>query len=701
MSISRYIAAVLVVTLASAAAPPAARVAPYTQTFYGTVRSDPYHWMEAGGPNLLAYLRRQTAYTHDVLRNISGRRKIRKAVTDAFGSSGAAASTSGVIRVGSHVFFLQDLPNDDAPSLLSRADGRSVASVIVNAKTLAKGEIIAWFVPSPNGSKIAYGATRSSEYVVVHVCNANGANDVAQAIEPSVIPYVAWHGESAFYYPSVRASTTNRTETSYLHELGDARGHDVPIAGYGVRGPMGSQSSRDLYSTYAVLDGNAVVATIQHDVTPHQAVFVAPFVGATRANGPWRRLFTYEDGVVAVAAAGNSLYALTDRGSARRSILIRNLSTGASVRTIAPDRGYREAIFANRSGLFVAERVGSLTRVEHYDANGSALGPLAIPPVNAIGAFDGVPEGNVFALQSASFADPNRWFEIDGARETVRPMRENLPLPPLYDGIRSTDRVATSRDGTKIPYNVIYRDGTPRDGKRPTVVIGYGAYGYDIEPPVPPEIAALLRLGVVIVLAHVRGGGEFGETWHLAGKGRNKQHTIDDFIACARDVIDSGWTSTAKLAGYGASAGGITIGGAITQHPELFAVAISEVGFNDMVDLENMPNGPGNVPEFGSVKSREGFRNLLAMSAYDHVVPAAYPATLLTTGLNDQRDAPWQVAKMAARLQASTTSGKPVLLRADDQGHGVIRDPSTQIESYTDEFTFLLWQLGEPGFRVK
>jgi prolyl oligopeptidase len=165
-------------------------------------------------------------------------------------------------------------------------------------------------------------------------------------------------------------------------------------------------------------------------------------------------------------------------------------------------------------------------------------------------------------------------------------------------------------------------------------------------------------------------------------------------------VIDDGWATHAKLAGIAGSAGGIAIGGAITQHPELFAVAISQVGFNDMVDYEKMPNGPGNVPEFGSVKTAAGFHDLLAMSAYDHVKPAAYPAVILTTGRNYKRDAPWQVAKMAARLQASTTSGKPILLRADAQGHGVIRDVSAQDQENADVYTFMLSQMGEPGFVV-
>jgi len=197
---------------------------------------------------------------------------------------------------------------------------------------------------------------------------------------------------------------------------------------------------------------------------------------------------------------------------------------------------------------------------------------------------------------------------------------------------------------------------------------------------------------------HARGGGEFGEPWHLAGKGPTKQNTIDDFVAGAQAAITDGWTSHAKLAGIGVSAGGITIGGAVTQHPGLFSVAISQVGFSDMVDLENMPNGPGNVPEFGSVTTVDGFHDLLAMSAYDHVTTAPYPAMIFTTGLSDRRTAPWQVAKMAARLQASTTSGRPILLRSDSQGHGMIRVASAQEEEYADVFTFMLWQLGEPGF---
>jgi prolyl oligopeptidase len=678
-------------------APPAAPVVPYTQTFYGTSRSDPYHWMEAGGPELATFIEAQSAYTQALLSTNPGRPSVVHALRDAYDQSAKASTTSGVIRVGSNLFYLQSLPGSTDPSLQVVSDGHA-PRVLIDAKTLPKDHVISWFEPSPGGSKIAYGVTASSENVDIHVCDADGSHDRVQAIDPSVIPDVTWYDERAFYYSSIIESAANRTEASFLHTIDAPHGTDTPIAGFAVRGPMGSPS-RDLFTTYAVLGHDAVVAMPQHDVTPHKPVFVAPYAKAMRAAGPWRQLFAERDLVVQVAFAGRYAFALSDLGDPHRTIIVRDRYTGANIRTIPPANGaFRTDIFGNRTGIYVAERIGAAVRVVHLDRFGNFLGTVALPRANTVFPLAGRADSESVTMAVGSWRDPGHWYEIAGPHARVRDLSVNSAVPPLYARIRYRDGLAISTDGTKIPYTVVYAAGTPKDRSRPTLVVGYGAYGFDIEPPMPAYVAALLELGVVVELAHVRGGGELGEPWHLAGKGSTKQHTIDDFVACARAVVNDGWTSPAKLAGLGGSAGGITIGGAITQHPELFAVAVSEVGFNDMVDYENMPNGPGNVPEFGSVKSADGFRNLLAMSAYDHVVPAAYPATILTTGLADQRNAPWQVAKMAARLQAATTSGKPVLLRADTQGHGIVLDASAQLEEYADVWTFMLWQLGQPAF---
>ncbi len=687
------------VAIAAPTAPPPAPIIPYSQTFYGTPRSDPYHWMESGGPDLTSYIDGQSAYTKALLATNPGRPTVVRALKDAYEQSATASTTSNVIRAGSKLYYLQSLPGSSNPSLQALTGGK-IARVVVDAKTLPKGTVISWFEPSPGGTKIAYGVTASSEDVEIHVCDADGSHDRAEAIDPSVIPDVTWHDERRFYYSNVVESATNRTEASFLHTLGAPRGTDVPISGYRIAGPMGSKTTRGIFTTYKVLGRDAVAAMPQIDGTPHEPVFVAPFAKAIRASGPWHRLFTENDRVVQIAFAGRNAFALCDLGDARRTIVVRDRSTGALVRTIAPgDGGLRTDIFGNRSGVYVAERIGATMRLLHYDRSGNVLGVVPLPAANTIFPLAGRSDTDTFAIETGSWADPGHWYEIAGARAAVRDLAVNSAVPPLYARVRYEDRFATSADGTNVPYTVVYAAGTPKDGRRPTLVVGYGAYGLDVEPPMPAYIAALLELGVVVEVAHVRGGGELGEPWHLGGKGATKQHTIDDYLACVRAVESDGWTTPEKLAGEGGSAGGITIGGAITQHPELFGVAVSEVGFNDMVDYEHMPNGPGNVPEFGTVKTPDGFRNLLAMSAYDHVVPAPYPATILTTGLADKRDSPWQVAKMAARLQAATTSGKPVLLRADTQGHGLILDASAQVQEYADVWTFMLWQLGEPAFK--
>ncbi len=681
----RAISAFAAIAVSIPSPPPPAKVVPFSQTFFGTVRSDPYHWMESGGADLADYLDRQSLYTRSVLAANPGRTRVLRAIRKVDAMAASATTTSGVVRIGSRVLYLQTLPGGNDPSLLARADGTTRTSIIINAASLPKGRVIGWFEPSRRGARIAYGLSASSEAVVIHVCDSDGAHDIVQAIDAAVISDVTWRDEHAFYYSTVREGAKNRTETSYLHVVGSKHGTDTPIAGFGADGPMGSATVRSLFVTFSVLGRDAVLAIPQREPVPHVSAFVAPFRRATHANGAWRRIFSEADQVVKVALGGRYLYGLSDKGDARRTIDVRDRFSGARVRTILPEgSGFRNDIVANRTGLYVAKRVGADMRLDHFDLEGRPLGAVALPHANVILPMQCEPTTDRLEIETASFNDPGRWYEIAGRRAIVADAHISPPVPAPYADIRYEDSLATSADGTKIPYTVIYKAGTRKDGRRPTLVVAYGAYGYDIEPPVPPFVAVTLELGIVIVLVHARGGGEFGEPWHLAGKGRTKQHTIDDFVAGARAAINDGWTSNAKLAGNGGSAGGIAIGGAITQHPELFAAAISEVGFNDMVDLENMPNGPGNVPEFGSVKTRDGFRDLLAMSAYDHIAPARYPATILTTGLADRRTAPWQVAKMAARLAASTTSGKPILLRTDLQGHGLIRDVSAQDEESAD-----------------
>ena len=355
-------------------------------------------------------------------------------------------------------------------------------------------------------------------------------------------------------------------------------------------------------------------------------------------------------------------------------------------------------------GLYVRSRqggFGKLTRVA-FAADGT-LGDVtnvALPFQGSIGAIATDPRepGVVFGL--TGWTHSQLYYTADAAGSVT-----DTHLKPLADidtsPYMSSEVLARSADGTMVPLSLIYRKGLPLDGSHPAYLEGYGAYGIVLNPSFSGTRIAWLERGGVFAVCHPRGGGWYGEAWHRAGMIATKPHTWQDFIACGQWLVDHKYTSPAHLAGEGTSAGGITIGRAITSQPHLFAAALDVVGVSNALRAEFTPNGPPNIPEFGTVTNETGFRALYAMDAYEHVVPAtAYPAVMLVTGFNDPRVASWQLAKFAARLARATTSGRPILLRVDyDAGHGFMAASREQSEQLlTDEYAFLLWQCGDPAF---
>jgi len=328
------------------------------------------------------------------------------------------------------------------------------------------------------------------------------------------------------------------------------------------------------------------------------------------------------------------------------------------------------------------------------------LEPVKLPFDGAVQSLFTNPSERGAWLELTSWTKSPLWYLLNQKGE---PEDTHIVPPSTVDfsQIVSEEVKAKSADGTMVPLSIIHQRGMAIDGSHPTWLTGYGAYGITEDPAFHPTWLAFLERGGVFAVAHVRGGGEYGEDWHNGGRKLTKQHTIDDFLGCAQYLIENKYTSAAKLAGEGTSAGGVTIGGAITQRPELFAAALIRVGDSDSLRSELMASGPANIPEFGTVKEPGGFKALYAMDAYQHVkANTPYPAILLTTGVNDPRVAPWQAAKMAARLQASTTSGRPVLLRVDyDAGHGMGSTKSQRDEELADEIAFLFWQFGVPQFQ--
>ena len=321
--------------------------------------------------------------------------------------------------------------------------------------------------------------------------------------------------------------------------------------------------------------------------------------------------------------------------------------------------------------------------IASYD--GQSKGPLVVVKP----APDGAGDGSGWLL-------PYTTFRHDPASGRTEPA--GLAPPSTLDlGAYEAQRLTvTARDGTRVPLSVVARKGLPRDGRNPTLVQAYGSYQISINPFFSPRTLAFLERGGVFAVAHVRGGGEYGRRWWKAGQKLNKPNTWRDLIDCCEHLVKTRWASRGTLAIQGGSAGGITVGMALTERPDLFAAVISNVGVSNALRAEFGQNGPPNIDEFGSVKDEDGFRGLLAMDATQHVKPGtAYPAVLLTIGMTDPRVEAWQGAKMVAHLQRANRSRHPILLRVSfDAGHGLGSTRSQIDDERADEFAFVLWRAG-------
>ncbi len=306
--------------------------------------------------------------------------------------------------------------------------------------------------------------------------------------------------------------------------------------------------------------------------------------------------------------------------------------------------------------------------------------------------------GAVLHLQG--FLEPPSVLSVEAKTGNLK----NTGLQPApksdFSAMDEVRLYAPGHDGTKVPVTLLYRKTTMLTADNPTLLLGYGAYGISQAPVFEPTRLAWLERGGIIAIAHIRGGGEYGEEWHRAGRRAMKENSILDFISCAEFLVKYGFTSPARLAIQGSSAGGIPSAGAMVRRPDLFAAVVPRVAALDMLRFEFASEGPASIPEFGSVATREGFEALRKVSAYHQVKHGtAYPAVLLTAGMNDPRIDAWQAAKMAARLQAASSSAKPVLLRVEWKGGDAEGDSRTQREEeLADIYTFLFWQFGKPEF---
>jgi prolyl oligopeptidase len=718
------LAAVSIVWSQSATPPsqPRAAVRPVTDDYFGTKVVDPYRYMEnLKDPEVQAWFAGQNDYTRAVLASIPGRAQLLARIRELDQS---VPLVDEVRLPGDLYLIFKWLPTDDVFKMYLRRGRNGQDRLLVDPEKIkltaanqSKGQNhLFGRAVSDDGRYVAFGivpggAETNTELHVIEIASGRETGDVishglTEAWEPHWLP-----NNRSFVYgrlqdlpPGARASEARQKFRSYLHVLGTDPEKDPPVFGYGVVPSIEVDPS--LIASVETQPGSRyAIGVLNGSVTRNSAYYIAPVESIGKPNPVWRKIADSADGVTQVVVHGDDLYLRTYKDAPRSKIVRIDARKPdlVSAEVVVPQG---EAVItdmrATQDALYVELMDGGIARVLRVSYGPAPKAErIALPFDGMVYLYTDPRLPGAFLLMT-SWAraltlyayDPRTQQVTDTGIQPVGPYGHPANLESAEVRIRSYD-------GTLVPLSIVYPKGMKMDGLNPTFLTGYGSYGTSRNPFFQATELAWHEKGGVTATCHVRGGGEYGEEWHQAGKGKTKPNTWLDFIACAQYLIDNKYTSSARLAGEGGSAGGILIGRAITERPDLFGVALIDVGALDMLRFETTGNGETNIPEFGSTKTAEGFAALLEMSALHHVKDGtAYPAVLLTTGINDPRVDPWMPGKMTARLQAATSSGKPVLLRVDyGGGHGTGSGATAVQESLADTYSFLLWQFGVPEFQ--
>jgi len=691
----------------------AARTAPVVDDYFGTKVVDPYRWMEqTGSAELAAYLKAQSVRTRTILDSIPARKQLVERIRSL---AETINESTRVTRRQGTIFYEKLSPGSKISKLYVREGFAGTERILVDPDTFAQPghhEAITYFAPSDDGSHVAVGLSAGgSEDAVMHIFETATGRQLQETIGGSRFGVTSWRADGqALYYLRLQALAPNAPPTekyrnirTYLHVLGTDPKNDVAVFGIGVSPTVGA--GPDDFASAAVDPGSPyAVGVLDEGVRRELVVFVASKADLDSGKAAWTKVAGLEDQVTDLALHGDRIFLKTHKDAPRFKIVevdARHPDFATARVVIPPGDWVVEHLSAAQDALYVQSLEDGLGRITRVGWDG-AKSEVPLPLDGTLSGLDSEYNAPGFVVSLEGWTVSPLWYAFDPAAGSLADTRLDPPSTVDYSGVTSEEVKVPAADGTLVPLSLIHGKGLKLDGSNPTLLYAYGSYGINSSPSFSPVRLAWFELGGVYAIAHVRGGGEYGEEWHLAGKGANKVRTVTDYIDCAHWLIDHHYTSPEKLGGRGGSAGGITMGGAITGAPELFAAVLDEIPVSDQLRIEFSANGPPNIPEFGSVRTPEGFRNLYATSPVQHVRPGVnYPAVMLVTGANDPRVDPWQPAKMTATLQADGAGGKPILLRVDyEGGHGLIGATKGQAaELAADEYSFLFWNMGVPGFQ--
>ena len=705
----RLAAAFLALALPAFAAPPAAppptEARPVTDVLHGESIVDPYRWLEGDAkgavtPEVSAWTDAQLAYTRQVLDSLPGRKAVETRLRELMEVGAVSAP-----RMRVHRYFYSRREGTENQARIFVRDGHAgTPRLLLDPNNLdAKGLVtIAWTEPDPAGKLLAFGMYRAGdENSTLYVLDVDSGRWLADEI-PSKVGGVDWLPDSTgFFYRNLESVKDPYSGQVKFHRLGSHPRQDVLLfrqytkeqnaklaTTYGP-GFSASEDGRWGLLSYATGTSTNDLWAIDLDRWGRTGDFVKTdvIVGSeSTSRGP---------------VLGDTLFLHTTDGAKNGRVVALDLNSPAREgwKTLIPERkdvSIRGVSLA-RGILVVSLLKDAATRIELYTLDGKPLGELPLPGIGSAYLSTSQDRTEAF-LTYTSFNEPSGVYRVDLATKKVELWeRPKVPVDPSIVEVKQV--FVPSKDGTKVPMFLVYRKGLELDGNNPTLLYAYGGFNVSQTPTFSATLFPWFEAGGVYALAGLRGGGEYGDSWHEAGMLEKKQNVYDDFIAAAEWLVAQKYTSPAKLAVSGGSNGGLLTGAVLTQRPELFGAVISAVPLLDMLRYQTFLMARYWIPEYGSAENADQFRFLRAYSPYQNVKKGTkYPAVLLTAGENDSRVHPLHARKMAALLQASTASDpaqKPILLWVDrDAGHGQGKPLALRVRDVADQRMFLMWQLG-------
>ncbi len=663
------------------------------EILHGESIPDPYRWLEQGDdPRTQAWTADQNALTESLLTAVPGRARLR-ARLDELLSIGALSTPE---PVAGRYFYQRRDGRQNQPVLYVREgrDGEDRSLVDPNRLDAQGTTALDWFYPSEDGRLLAYGLSENgSEQSLLHLLEVDSGAPLPDRIPRTRAADLAWLPDSSgFYYTrypapaEVPAGEEHYHRAVYFHRLGTDPAGDPQVfrpaekehwPGVGLS-PDGRWLVIGVARTFDQTD-----LYLQDLAAGTPAVPVASDLPATFDGDVVRgRLYLRTN----LDAPTYRLYLVDPERPAREGW-----------REIVPPRadavldGFR--VIGPALALSYLERAASRLRLADLEGNG--VREVALPTIGSLFGLSGEWDGDEVFYGFTSYTVPPTVYRL-ALPETTGELwrRVEADLDPSRYEVRQVSY--PSRDGTEVTMFVVHRTGVSRDGANPVYLSGYGGFNISMTPAFSRSLLLWLERGGVVAIPNIRGGGEYGEAWHQGGMLGTKQNSFDDFIAAAEWLIRERYTRPDRLAAAGGSNGGLLMGAVLTQRPELFAAVVIQVPLLDMLRYHRFLIARLWIPEYGSAEDPEQFRWLRAYSPYHHVRDGvAYPAVLLATAESDTRVDPMHARKMAARLQAATSSDRPVLLRLEAQaGHGAGKPLNKVLDELTDTWTFVFWQLG-------